>query len=236
MAWKWPKSAPHLALTDARHVLDVLPMWLPCTRARPPWPTRIRTPRHTSLPLPLTFGEAQRPPCSLSTLPHSPLLALPLCSAERDRVHHGRRAELAPAASLLPLSPLATHRMNHRLRLFLLYDRRPSSEPETAGTARRSEPLPSPPLAAVAVPPQAATGRAGQTSRCTWDHGTSPPLHHRRRRPQPPKPCASRPSCSAVGEEEAEGPRARIRKKGGGLSEEVVTHVNSAHEDLFAGV
>ena len=136
----------------------------------------VPPPRHASLPLPLTFGEARRPPCSLSTLPHSPLLALPLCSAERDRVHHGRWAELAPAASLLPPSPLATHRMNHRLRLFLLYDRRPSSESGTVGTARPSQPLPSPLLAAVAVPPQAASGRAGQTNGCAWTPWFSPAI------------------------------------------------------------
>ena len=56
------------------HAAERAPPLLPC----------IPPPRHASLPLPFTFGEARRPPRSLSALPHSPLLALAsvtLCAA-----------------------------------------------------------------------------------------------------------------------------------------------------------
>ena len=72
-----------------------------------------------------------------------------------------------------------THRVNQQLRLFLLYDRRTTAEPETTGAAGPSGQLPSPRAAAVAVPPQTISGRAGQPNACArdpWCFPTIPPL------------------------------------------------------------
>ena len=97
----WPKSAPHVALPDARQVFDSRPTRQPCSRARPPLPTCVRTPRRA-------------PPCSLwlqmrtPELPRHPALALalpgtlPLRARPPKRRHHGRRRQ-ASMPSLLPL-------------------------------------------------------------------------------------------------------------------------------------
>ena len=87
--------------------------------------------------------------------------SLVLARAGHSHVHHGRLAELAVAAVPWLPSPLMTHRVNQQLRLFLLYDRRTTAEPETTGAAGPSGQLPSPRAAAVAVPPQTISGRAG---------------------------------------------------------------------------
>ena len=96
-----------------------------------------------------------------STLLRSALKLAP-AMAEAGRAHRRRRS--------LASEPLTTHRVNHHLRLFLLYDWRTSAETETTGAARSSEPLPSPPLAAVAALPQATTGRAEAMHRCARAH------------------------------------------------------------------
>ena len=101
---------------------------------------------------------------ALASSRSSSLYFAPLCA--RACVRHGRRAELAVAAVPWLPSPLMTHSVNQQLRLFLLYDRRTSAETKTTRAAQSSEPLPLPPLAAVAAPPQATSGRAGQPRAC----------------------------------------------------------------------
>ena len=61
-----PKSAPHLAYTDARHVFDEMTSWPPCTGARPTWPTRVQPPCHAP-PLALLL-QNRAPMCLLASL------------------------------------------------------------------------------------------------------------------------------------------------------------------------
>ena len=72
----WPKSAPHVALTDARQVFDSRPTRQPCSRACPPLPTCIQTPRHAppySLRLQMRMPELPwHPALASSGLPRSP--------------------------------------------------------------------------------------------------------------------------------------------------------------------
>ena len=61
-----PKSAPHLAYTDARHVFDEMTSWPPCTGACLTWPTRVQPPCHAP-PLALLL-QNQAPMCLLASL------------------------------------------------------------------------------------------------------------------------------------------------------------------------
>ena len=177
----WPNLAPTLPTSlHARcsiegrrvdHVVERAPPLLPCV---PP-------PRHTSLLLPLAFGEARRPPRSLSALPHLPLLALPCCNPAHGRVHHGRLAELTATASLLPPGSLASyhvcHRLRHRAPLLLACG---SLLLPPSGHRRRAVPAVSA-RSQVAKPPRTVCGQAEWSPGCSWARWCSRALLHRRR-------------------------------------------------------
>jgi len=159
-----PNSAPHLALTDARHVLDRLPPWRcawpprapPCRRVRlppccthAPYLSEHRIPAHSpSLPLPSPGALSLLVPCSC---------ALSTAESTMDGWPSSpRRVSTAP-------SFLVSIRVNHQLRRPLLGLSSPSSAllhrrgelPPENSSCRRCSRRPR-----VAKPPWATSGRA----------------------------------------------------------------------------
>ena len=126
-----PKSAPHLAYADARHVLEELPSWPSCDGRAPPWVTRALHAIHRARPclhVPYALLPMRRGTSTPSPSP-SPLPARSLSRSPRSRaaVRHGRRLKLA--AAVFPCLRPPSTQMDRRTTF--LSSRRPRCAPSS---------------------------------------------------------------------------------------------------------
>ena len=163
-----PKSALHLAYTNARHVFDEMASWPPCTGARPTWPTRIQALRHA--PPRALLLQNRAPVCLLASLTH---FHSPRRSSSTRTHARARPPWMPPWSSLLPAllrslglaMPSYTLVAVHRPLLSL-------ASPSPALLRRRSAvaagAATGAPPARVAGPTRAASGRAEPSHGCMW--------------------------------------------------------------------
>jgi len=203
-----PKSALHLAYTNARHVFDEMASWPPCTRARPTWPTRVQALRHA--PPRALLLQNRAPVCLLASLTH---FHSPRRSSSARTHARARPPWMPPWSSLLPallqslglVMPSYTLVAVHRPLLSL-------ASPSPALLRRRSAvaagaAIDAPP-AHVARPTRAASDPAEQLRECARGRWCS-------RCPSPPPPALLRPKSSLTdglpAPNSRQGPRAQIR-------------------------
>ena len=137
MARKRPKSAPHHVNSGARHVLDSLSSWTPCTGARPAMADARPTSCHALLNALLLHNRALG-------LPHPspvPSRSLAHALAAPERCRHGRRCRSSMAASFqlrfflrphqprLLLPPFAPHLPIELFRRLRSYSSPPPAPP-----------------------------------------------------------------------------------------------------------